>query len=73
MTAGAPATLFVSDLHLDASRPAATQAFCELLDARRGHLTALYILGDLVEYWLGDDQHTGALPGKLVRGSAKAV
>ena len=48
-------TLFVSDLHLDATRPAATQAFCEFLKYRAAEADALYILGDLFEAWIGDD------------------
>ena len=48
-------TLFVSDLHLDATRPAATQAFCDFLKHRAAEADALYILGDLFEAWIGDD------------------
>ncbi|MDH3713647.1 MAG: UDP-2,3-diacylglucosamine diphosphatase [Gammaproteobacteria bacterium] len=54
-------TLLLSDLHLDDARPAATQRFTDLLSAWRGRTSALYILGDLVEYWLGDDQDVGDL------------
>ncbi len=48
-------TLFISDLHLCAQRPAITQLFLDFLagDARRAD--ALYILGDLFEFWVGDD------------------
>jgi len=48
-------TLFISDLHLDASRPAATRAFLAFLDAAGRDSEALFILGDLFEAWLGDD------------------
>lgn len=48
-------TLFISDLHLDATRPAATQAFREFLKYRASEAEALYILGDLFEAWVGDD------------------
>jgi UDP-2,3-diacylglucosamine hydrolase len=48
-------TLFVSDLHLAAERPAATQAFFSLLSGPAREADALYILGDLFEYWAGDD------------------
>lgn len=48
-------TLFISDLHLDASRPAATRAFLRFLDKDAKMADALYILGDLFEVWLGDD------------------
>jgi len=49
-------TLFVSDLHLDESRPAVTQQFLSFLDRQASHANALYILGDLFEVWLGDDE-----------------
>ena len=48
-------TLFISDLHLDASRPAATDAFLRLLAGEAREADALYILGDLFEAWVGDD------------------
>src|SRR6185437_5602669 len=50
------ATLFISDLHLDPSRPQITELFEKYLarDEVR-HADALYILGDLVEAWIGDD------------------
>jgi UDP-2,3-diacylglucosamine hydrolase len=48
-------TLFVSDLHLDPARPAATRAFVALLRGPARAADALYILGDLFEAWLGDD------------------
>jgi UDP-2,3-diacylglucosamine hydrolase len=54
------ATLFISDLHLDAARPAATQSFIEFLRGEAREAQALYILGDLFEYWLGDDAPTPA-------------
>ena len=47
--------LFVSDLHLDASRPAATEAFLDFLQTAVNPNDRLYILGDLFEYWIGDD------------------
>ena len=48
-------TLFISDLHLCASRPAITAAFIEFLQNTASKVKALYILGDLFEYWAGDD------------------
>jgi UDP-2,3-diacylglucosamine hydrolase len=47
--------LFVSDLHLTPERPAMAAAFTRLLrtDARRAE--RLYILGDMFDYWIGDD------------------
>jgi UDP-2,3-diacylglucosamine hydrolase len=48
-------TLFISDLHLDASRPAITAQFVHFLDTDARRAEALYILGDLFESWIGDD------------------
>lgn len=48
-------TLFISDLHLDPSRPAITLAFLELLKGEAANADALYILGDFFESWVGDD------------------
>ncbi len=48
-------TLFISDLHLCAERPAITQLFIEFLAQQAGNCDALYILGDLFETWPGDD------------------
>lgn len=45
---------FISDLHLDESRPYVTEALSDFLDQRRD-AKALYILGDLFEFWIGDD------------------
>jgi UDP-2,3-diacylglucosamine hydrolase len=49
------ATLFISDLHIDASRPAITSQFVEFLKRDAHQADALYILGDLFESWIGDD------------------
>ena len=51
-------TLFVSDLHLSASRPAQLERFLAFLARARTRAQALYILGDLFEVWLGDDDDT---------------
>lgn len=50
--------LLISDLHLDPERPAITQAFFQFLDTTAQGAEALYILGDLFEAWLGDDDDT---------------
>jgi UDP-2,3-diacylglucosamine hydrolase len=50
------ARLFVSDLHLDASAPEANDQFLDFLRAHAAHAEALYILGDLFESWVGDDE-----------------
>jgi UDP-2,3-diacylglucosamine hydrolase len=47
---------FVSDLHLRAERPDLTQRFAAFLaDTAAAKVQTLYILGDLFEYWIGDD------------------
>ena len=48
-------TWFISDLHLDAKRPQMVQAFMQFLGTVPGQASSLYILGDLFEYWIGDD------------------
>jgi UDP-2,3-diacylglucosamine hydrolase len=48
-------TLFISDLHLDGSRPDITDQFLEFMRCEAAKASALYILGDLFEAWIGDD------------------
>jgi UDP-2,3-diacylglucosamine hydrolase len=52
--------LFISDLHLDASRPQITELFLRFLRDEAQQAEALYLLGDLFEAWIGDDA-----PGEL--------
>ena len=47
--------LFISDCHLDASKPAITANLLRFLKDRVSTARFLYILGDLFEVWLGDD------------------
>lgn len=49
------AHLFVSDVHLDAGAPEATEQFLAFLATEAAGAQALYILGDLFEAWIGDD------------------
>jgi UDP-2,3-diacylglucosamine hydrolase len=49
------ATLFISDLHIDASRPPIVRQFLSFLETEASGAEALYILGDLFESWVGDD------------------
>lgn len=51
-------TLFISDLHLDPRRPAVSALFVEFLRGLPHDCAALYILGDLFEVWIGDDDDT---------------
>ena len=48
-------TLFISDLHLEADRPDIGRQLLEFLDGEAASADALYILGDLFESWVGDD------------------
>lgn len=49
------ATLFISDLHLDQARPETTRALANFLQRHR-NCDRLFILGDLFEAWVGDDE-----------------
>ena len=64
-------TLFVSDLHLDPERPAITELFGRFLDGEARNADALYILGDLFEAWVGDDDPSEA--GTFVAARLKAL
>ena len=46
---------FISDLHLDKSRPHINNYFIHYLKSLSSNVSDLYILGDLFEYWVGDD------------------
>lgn len=50
-----PHTLFIADIHLCAEEPAITAGFLHFLRREAPHADALYILGDLFEAWIGDD------------------
>src|SRR6187399_796558 len=52
--------LFVSDLHLDAAAPAAVALFLNFLRGEARDCAGLYILGDLFESWIGDDDDDAA-------------
>jgi len=63
------ATFFISDLHLDPARPEITRLFGEFIDGEARDADALYILGDLFEAWVGDDDpsETGAFVAEKLR------
>lgn len=50
--------LLISDIHLSERRPDLTEAFQQFLSHRATKATELFILGDLFEVWLGDDDQT---------------
>ena len=64
-------TLFISDLHLTIERPEVTQKFLKLLKGRATKAKALYILGDLFDTWIGDDDFSP--PIKNVKKHLKAL
>ena len=49
-------TLFISDLHLHPLRPRVTDCFFRFLEEAAKSASDLYILGDLFEVWIGDDE-----------------
>ena len=50
--------LFVSDIHLQPSLPRTTEAFFDFLAVHAPRTERIYILGDMFEYWAGDDDTT---------------
>jgi UDP-2,3-diacylglucosamine hydrolase len=63
--------LFVSDLHLDVSRPHITGLFLDFLAGEARAAEALYLLGDVFEAWVGDDDP--GEPGAPVCAALKAL
>lgn len=64
-------TLFISDLHLDPARPHITELFGRFLHAEARGADALYILGDLFEAWIGDDDPSDT--GRFVADRLRVV
>ena len=62
------ATLFISDLHLEAERPEIGEQFLAFLAGPARDAEALYILGDLFEAWIGDDD-----PSEYYAGMKQAI
>ncbi|PDO88020.1 UDP-2,3-diacylglucosamine diphosphatase [Kosakonia sacchari] len=62
------ATLFIADLHLQTEEPAITAGFLRFLAGTARDADALYILGDLFEAWIGDDD-----PNPLHQQIAQAI
>jgi UDP-2,3-diacylglucosamine hydrolase len=72
-----PHSLFISDLHLSTAHPHSTELFLRFAADVAPKAEALYILGDLFEYWAGDDdlgdpfhqRITGVLRGLEAQGT----
>ncbi|MBT8127116.1 MAG: UDP-2,3-diacylglucosamine diphosphatase, partial [Gammaproteobacteria bacterium] len=54
-------SLFISDLHLAPERPEMIRLFQNFVDHVAIHADSLYILGDFLEYWIGDDDKASGL------------
>ncbi len=65
------AVLFIADLHLDPACPARTGLLLKFLEQPARQASALYILGDLFEAWIGDDDQTE--PGLAVGAALQAL
>ncbi len=57
-----PATLFVSDLHLAPEQPVTVKCFLGFLRKRAREAQVIYILGDLFDAWIGDDDDQPTYP-----------
>ena len=66
-----PATLFISDLHLSPARPHLVAAFHALLHGPARAAASVYVLGDLFDVWLGDDQLRQPLAAAVVDALAE--
>jgi UDP-2,3-diacylglucosamine hydrolase len=55
-------TLFISDLHLSAERPGTVALFLHFLATRARKARRVYILGDLFDAWIGDDDDAPPVP-----------
>jgi UDP-2,3-diacylglucosamine hydrolase len=64
-------SLFISDLHLAPERPLILEQFHAFLEGAARKAETLYILGDLFEHWLGDDNSEDPLNGEVADAFAK--
>lgn len=67
----ADSALFISDLHLSPDSPATTERFLSFLQGPAGETRRLFILGDLFEAWIGDDDLASPLPATVVQALRK--
>ncbi len=65
--------LFVSDLHLAAGRDGVTQTFLRFLASEAAAAGRLFVLGDLFDYWVGDDDGGTAHNAAVIAGLAQAA
>ena len=63
--------LFISDLHISLEKTEITRRFLDFLQNRAQRAKALYILGDLFDAWIGDDDNTP--PNKAIKKAIKTL
>ncbi|WP_040975517.1 UDP-2,3-diacylglucosamine diphosphatase [Necropsobacter massiliensis] len=51
-------TYFIADLHLSENRPHLTRLFTDFMQQKAPQAEKLYILGDLFDFWIGDDEQS---------------
>jgi UDP-2,3-diacylglucosamine hydrolase len=61
-----PHTLFISDLHLSTDHADSMAAFRRFIRDYAPHAERLYILGDLFEYWAGDDDRDDPFHAEVI-------
>ena len=61
------AALFISDLHLQESHPHTADAFFRFLEDHAAHAGQLYLLGDIFEYWAGDDDLDAPFHARVIQ------
>lgn len=67
------AVLFISDLHLAEERPRTAEHFFRFLGEEARGARSLYILGDLFEYWIGDDDLDDPFNARITRALAETA
>lgn len=63
--------LFISDLHISLEKPEITRRFLDFLENRAIKSSSVYILGDLFDAWIGDDDPTP--PNNKIRKQLKKL
>ncbi|WP_439234210.1 UDP-2,3-diacylglucosamine diphosphatase [Lonepinella koalarum] len=64
-------TLFIADLHLSENRPDLTALFVDFMQHQAPQAEALYILGDLFDFWIGDDERSDLI--NLVQDQIRSI
>lgn len=54
-------TFFIADLHLSENRPHLTELFVHFMQTQAPQAEKLYILGDLFDFWIGDDEQSALI------------